>query len=123
MRIRWRGLELPNRMVSDRSTLNVFWYQHMPPDDLVGQSGSVLMGVSAKRPMIVSKHPKLAHVAAYEDEIYVAESEMQVHDIARDIVDRLQHGLPVKRPNKIVEDMSWDGAGKRYCELIRTVGQ
>lgn len=102
-------------------TLNVFWYQHMPPDDLQGQSGSVLLGVAAGRPLIVSKHPKLAHVAQYEDEVYVVETEEQVHQVAAEIVSRLRAGQPVKRPRRILREMGWDRAGARYLELIRQV--
>jgi hypothetical protein len=102
-------------------TLNIFWYQHIAGDDNAGQSGSVLMGVAARRPMIVSRHRKLAHVAAYEDEIYVADTEEQVYELASEIVSRLKEGLPVKRPERIVDDMSWTGAGEKYRKLIRTV--
>jgi hypothetical protein len=116
----WLPMEEVVRSLSG-CTLNVCWYQHMPPDDLVGQSGSVLLSVAARRPLIVSRHPKLAHVAKYEDEIYVAETEAEVHDMALGIVERLRHGLPVKMPNRILEEMGWPKSGERYRELIRSV--
>ena len=102
-------------------TLNIFWYQHMPPDDLQGQSGSVLMGVAAGRPMIVSKHPKLAHVAVYEDELYVVEKEEDVLPTAREIVEKLAAGEPVKMPGRIKKEMGWGTTGRIYGELIRKV--
>lgn len=102
-------------------TMNVFWYQHMPPDDLCGQSGSVRMGVAAKRPLIVSAHPKLTSVAAYEDEVYVAAELPQVFEYAKEIWSNICKGLPVRRPKRILEDMGWDKTGKMYVELIKKV--
>ena len=113
--------EVVRRLAS--CTMNVFWYQHMPPDDLAGQSGSVRMGVAAKRPMIISDHPKLASVAAYEDEVYVAAELPRVFEYAKEILSNIKQGLPVRRPKKLLEDMGWDKTGKMYVELIkRTCG-
>jgi hypothetical protein len=102
-------------------TMNVFWYQHMPPDDLVGQSGSVRMGVAAKRPMIISDHPKLSSIAAYEDEVYVTAELAQVHEYAKEIWSNIRQGLPVRRPKRLLEDMGWDKTGKLYVDLIKKV--
>lgn len=102
-------------------TMNICWYQHKPPDDLSGQSGSVRMAVASGRPLIVSNHPKLTSIAAYKDEIYVQPEEANVSGTARDIWQRLQAKMPVKKPKKILEDMCWDRTGKMYVDLIKKV--
>lgn len=102
-------------------TLNIFWYQHMPPDDLSGQSGSVRLGIAAKRPLIVSKHPKLSSIREYTDEVYVAETEEDVAALARQIFLDQKVGMWVRKPKRLLEDMGWDKTGLMYRELIKKV--
>ncbi len=98
--------------------INIFFFQHLAGDDLVGQSGSVRMGVAARRPMIISDHPKLSSLFDYPDEFYIAQDQGQVYEFAKEIVAREQAGLPVKRPNKIIQDSGWHKTSDMYRELI-----
>jgi hypothetical protein len=116
----WMSTEEVVRTLSG-CTLNIFWYQHLPGDDNAGQSGSATFGVAAKRPLIVSRHRKLTHIAAYEDAVYVADTEAQVYEMAAEIVSNLKQGLPVKWPDRILKDMGWDVTGYKYRCLVHNL--
>lgn len=104
-----------------RNTLNIFWYGTQSIGDQLGQSGSVRMGLAAKRPMIISTHRKFKTLLPYESELYIAETEQQVYDYAEVILRRVhdESYAPVKVPNRILKDMSWEATGTMYRNLIR----
>lgn len=116
----WLPIEEVVRRLST-CTINICWYQHMPGDDLAGQSGSVRMAIASRRPIIVSDHPKLASVRAYTDDVYLALTPEEVHATVKEIWERIQKGEPVKRPNRIMKELGWDKTGLMYRELIRKV--
>lgn len=98
-------------------TLTMFWFQSLNSDDECGQSGSALMGVSAKRPMIISSHRKLAQLHEYPQDFYIANTEHELMSIAEDILD----GKLCKVPKTIMKDMSWSQMGLKFKELIDEV--
>ena len=106
---------------------NICWYEHKPPDDLVGQSGSVRMAIASRRPLIVSTHPKLMTLYNYDDELYVVPTEPEVYTTAKEIAVSLlagkngyyQDGLKV--PRRIIDEMSWNTTGKMYRDLVKSL--
>lgn len=116
----WLSVEDVVRHLSS-CTMNIFWFQHMPPDDLVGQSGSVRLGIAAKRPIIISEHPKLSSIREYADEVYVAKTEEQVCEYVVEIQKAISYGVSVRQPKRLLEDMGWDVVGRMYCDLVRKV--
>ena len=100
------------------ATLNIFWYQSRCPDDMLGQSGSVRMGIAAKRPTIISTHRKLRTLQRYSDELYIAETEEDVYNHIDTILSDLDNA---KRPLNLMKDQGWSHTGAMYAELINTV--
>jgi glycosyltransferase involved in cell wall biosynthesis len=101
-----------------RCVLNIFWYQSKNQDDTLGQTGSARMGISAKRPMIISKHRKFRTLFDYEDELYIAEKEEDVYKYVDEI---LTNQKVSKKPNRIFKDMGWSKTSEMYKELIESL--
>lgn len=99
-------------------TFNVFWYQSQDAHDQFGQSGSVRMGLAARRPIIISDHRKFRDILEnYSDEVYVARTEDEVYKHAAEILE----GKSNRVPKRILEDQGWPRVAKLYSDLIRQV--
>jgi hypothetical protein len=95
---------------------NIFWFQSQGEADERGQSGSVRMGLAARRPVIISTHRKFKTLFSYEDELYICGREEEVYAALEEICccPRL-----AKRPNRLLEDMGWGKCGEKYRTLIK----
>jgi hypothetical protein len=115
----WLSNEAVVRMLSE-CTLNIFWYKSQSRADELGQSGSVRMGIAAKRPMIISRHHKMKTLFPYEDELYIADTLEEVYEMAKDILlkEDLGYNHLVKRPKRIIEEMGWDKTAVMWKKLI-----
>jgi hypothetical protein len=113
----WLSSEEIVRLLSE-CTLNIFWYQSQSYADQEGQTGSARLGVAAKRPMIISRHRKFRTLLPYEDEFYIADTEEQVNEMARQILLAPEQA---KRPNRVMQDMGWNTVAKKWLDLIEGV--
>lgn len=116
----WLSEETVVRMLSS-CTANIFWFESRSPDDELGQSGSVRLGLAARRPIIISKHRKLRTLVEYaedEGEIYVAECEQEVYEMLNQIFAAPAHA---QVPSRIIDEQGWPQAALRYWNLIQEV--
>lgn len=113
----WYTVQEVVRMLAE-CTLNIFWFNSYSPEDQLGQSGSVRLGLAAKRPTIISTHKKLQTLLPYGDELYVCLREEDVYGAVEEI---LASPEKAKKPKRILEDMGWSKTGQQYRELVRTV--
>lgn len=78
-----------------------------------GISAGVRFGLSARRPVIVSRCMMFNDLLPYEDEIYFAEDglglEHTIIQVYKDVADGC-----AKMPKRILEDMSWDRCARLY---------
>lgn len=86
--------------------------------DAPGQSGSALIMAAAERPMIIKRCRKTKMMQQYDDELYFVETEQEVYRAASEIWEKLKAGEPVKRPKRLIEDMSWNTTGRQFCDLV-----
>lgn len=109
---------LPSRQVVSMLAecwVNIFWFNSYSPEDQLGQSGSVRLGLAAKRPTIISTHRKLKTLFQYDDELYIAGREADVYKHLEEI---LAEPESTKRPKRVVEEMGWSVVGRQYRELV-----
>ncbi len=111
----WMPIDEVVRLLST-CTVNIVWFESKSYDDTLGQSGSVRMGLAAKRPMIISTHRKLRTLFDYYDELYIARTESEVYEAVKSVIDG-----SVKRPSRIFADQSWTQVGLMYKGLIDEV--
>lgn len=102
--------------ILSKNLMNIFWFESQGVWDQLGQTGSARMGVSAQRPMIISRHRKFRSFEPYADEFYVADTEEDVYRLAKEIVDTPEELRKV--PRRCLEEMSWEAVGRKYKELI-----
>lgn len=117
MYLNWYSTEDIARLLAE-CTLNIFWYQSQTHADQIGQTGSARLGVAARRPMIISRHRKFRTLLPYEDEFYIADTEQQAVDFAKEILDNPEKA---KRPNRVIKEMGWDKTSKQFLDLIERV--
>jgi hypothetical protein len=116
VRRHWMSKEDVAKMLAT-CTLNIFWYESQDIRDQLGQSGSVLMGVAAGRPMIISPHRKFRVLREeYADEFYIAQTVDEVYRIARDIFCLPEERL--RKPRRCREEMAWEQVGWHFHNLI-----
>ncbi len=114
----FRPKEIAVRQLA-RSWVNIFWFESQCIDDQLGQTGSARMGVSAKRPMIISSHRKFKTFLPYlETDFYLAEKEDDVLRSVERIFDGVVSRGPVKRPIKTLSDQGWEKVGRMFASLI-----
>jgi len=101
------------RMLAE-CTANVFFF--WGPGDDSGQSGSVRMGLAAKRPIITSAGRRCKTLFEYGDEIYICPTRDAVQLALKEILDNPE---AAKKPNRILRDQSWSTTGEQYRKLIR----
>lgn len=111
----WLPIEDVINLLS-RCVANIFWFQSMGPEDELGQSGSVRMGLAAGRPTIISTHRKFKTLFPYGDELYIAGREEDVYTSLQEILDNPR---TAKRPKRLLADMSWSKTGEQYRKLVR----
>lgn len=98
-------------------TLNIFWYESDDVREQLGQSGSVLMGVSAGRPMIISQHRKMrVLLSEYSDEFYVAQTVDEVYRLAKQIFTLSEDQL--RKPVRCRREMCWQNVAHDWVGLI-----
>lgn len=95
--------------------VNIFYYTSMSYEDTLGQTGSARMGVSAGRPMIISRHRKFRTLFPYEDELYIALHETEVMKFANEI---LFGDKEPKVPKRLLSEMGWPNVVLKYKEII-----
>lgn len=101
---------------------NIFWFQSQNVEDQFGQSGSVRLGVAARRPMIISRHRKFKMLLAeYPEEFYVADTEEEVYTLAKQLSTDIDAGREVRVPMKCVIKQNWWRAAERYWEVIQSL--
>lgn len=113
----WHSIEEVVRLLS-QCTVNIFWFQSDNPVEELGQSGSVRMGIAAGRPTIISTHRKFRTLFPYEDELYIARTEEELHVMVKEIITNPEKA---KRPKRILQDMGWPTVAKQYKELIESL--
>lgn len=119
IRREWMPKENVIRLLAS-CTMNIFWYESRNQMDELGQSGSVLMGVAAGRPMIISRHRKFrVLIEEYPEEFYVADTDREVYTIAREILNTPENEL--RRPWRAREDMSWEWVGHKFQDLLQSL--
>lgn len=112
----WMPMDEVVRMLST-CTVNIFWYESKSYEDTLGQSGSVRMGIAARRPIIISTHRKLRTLMDYGvDELYVAQTEADVYRFMQEIID--SGPFWAKQPGSIFVHQGWPQVGLMYKELI-----
>lgn len=96
--------------------LNIFWHQPLTVAEQLGQSGSVLMGVAAGRPMIISRNRKFrVLLEEYPEEFYICDTEQDVYDTVRDLTS--PSGVPeneIRVPNRSRKEMAWPVVAEQY---------
>jgi glycosyltransferase involved in cell wall biosynthesis len=103
-----------------RCKLNIFWFQEKSLADQLGQSGSVLMGVAAGRPMILSNYRKFrVLLTEYREEFYVAPTREDIYYQAKDIFSLPETSL--RKPKLSRMQMSWPVIGEQYRTMIEEV--
>ncbi len=112
----WLPTEMVVKLLAS-CTLNIFWFESQIREDQVGQSGSVRLGIAARRPVIISAHRKFKTLLPYLDEIYMATTE----EVVFQYVAQILRGEHVKRPNRILDDMGWNRTAEMYRELIERI--
>lgn len=99
--------------------VNIFWFQSKQEDDTHGQSGSVRLGIAARKPVIISHHRKFRTLMEYASELckelYVAWEEEDVYHFIEEI---LSDPAKARRPCKVLKDQGWPSTGKMYADLI-----
>ena len=113
----WYDTETVVRMLAE-CTLNIFWYNSYGHEDQLGQSGSVRMGLAAKRPTIISTHRKLKTLLPYGEELYICLKEEHVYEAIAEIFAAPEKA---RRPKRLLEDMGWNRVGEQYRKLVRDV--
>jgi hypothetical protein len=98
--------------------LNIYFAEE---DYAPGQSGSVRMILAAGRPTIVRRYGKTRGLFEYEDEIYFVNTEQEAYNAAQAIWQMLVAGSPVKRPSRLLRNISWNSVAERYAELVRSL--
>lgn len=114
----WLPSEQVIRMLAE-CTANIFWFESQAPCDTLGQSGSVRMGIAAKRPMIISRHRKFRTLLEYADEFYIADREEQVYEYLEEIFR--QGDSELRKPNRIFAEMGWSVTGLKYRKLVKSL--
>lgn len=113
---------LPQAVIAKRlsecvMTLWLYWFH----PGVSGISGSVRLGLAAKRPIVVSR------CGMYRDlfpsqEIYFVESDsptvVDVTPVVQKILEDVKLGKE-KRPRRIVEDMAWSKCSKLYADVYK----
>lgn len=104
-------------------TLNIFYFESKGAEDQLGQSGSVGLGLAAKRPMVVSRHRKLRGLleSPWADELYVCNDEGLVESWAGLIRTKVHKGRAVKAPDKLVKNRGWLTVAGHWVSLIEEV--
>lgn len=113
----WLPVDEVVRRLSE-CTVNIFWYESKVVEDQLGQSGSVRMGIAARRPIIISQHRKLWTLFGYLDELYIAKTEEQVYEYVAEI---LKGKMLEKRPERLLQEQGWPATAEKYHELIERV--
>lgn len=85
-----------------KSTVNVCWYSGVHDD----RSGSAMVCLASRRPLLVSDVPMMTHLEPYPDVIRA--------DYLEPALDALSvywwKGFPLNRPRKVLDDLSWTKA-------------
>lgn len=111
----WREVDDVVRMLAE-CTVNIFWFGSLQREDQYGQSGSVRLGLAAKRPTIISTQKKLKTLFPYEDELYICPRE---EDVFKAVEEIFAAPDKAKVPKRVLEDMGWSVVGKKYCDLLK----
>lgn len=115
----WHSTEAVVRMLAE-CTVNIFWFESKQPEDKLGQSGSVKMGLAAGRPTVISRHRKLRTLFPYEDELYICQQE---GDVYRAVEEILADPERAKKPKRLLEELGWERVGEQYRTLVRELGR
>lgn len=107
--------------ILSKNILNIFWFKSQDVHDRYGQSGSVRLGIAAKRPMIISRHRKFRDLLPYEDCFYICDTEEEVYETSEEIYKKVFAGEPVKLPERVFEDQKWSKAAQKYWSVIRSI--
>jgi len=113
----WYTVQEVVRMLAE-CTLNIFWFNSYSPEDQLGQSGSVRLGLAARRPTIISTHKKFRTLLPYGDELYVCLREEDVYLAVEEILSSPEKA---KKPKRLLEGLGWSKTGAQYRELVREV--
>lgn len=101
------------RMLAEcTATMFYFW----GPGDDSGQSGSVRMGLAAKRPVITSTGRRCKTLFEYGDEIYICPTLAAVRQSLEEI---FEGGPNVKFPKRVLQDQGWSKTGEQYRTLVK----
>lgn len=117
MHMSWYTTTEVVRMLAE-CTLNIFWFNSYSLEDQLGQSGSVRLGLAAKRPTIISTHKKFRTLLPYGDELYVCLREEDVYTAVEEI---LASPEKARKPKWLLKEMGWSRTGEQYRELVREV--
>lgn len=97
------------------NTMNIY-YADEP--GAPGQSGSARMLLAAMRPTILKRCPKTQMLEPYHQEIYFANDERHVYQLAAEIWDNVRNNRSVKIPKHVLDEHGWLATGRMYRDLI-----
>lgn len=82
-----------------------------------GVSGSVRLGIGAKRPVVATRALMYRDLRPYDDEIYFVESDTPTFENVLPVVKQALEGK--KRPNRIIKDMNWTKVAEMHAQVYR----
>jgi len=97
-----------------KCVVNVFAYHGAN----YGISGAARLGLTARRPLVLTRNRQFRDLFDYEDEIGFSPSP-DPQDLARAVTATLNAG---KMPGKLLYDMAWETVGLRYADLYHELG-
>lgn len=101
----------------------------MSPHDHAGGgiSGSVRMGIAARRPVVISRAGRFSDlVDNYADEFYITKTGYPTFQEVLDEATRLLTDLrnnEAKKPKRVIEDMCWEKCAVSYANIYRSLIQ
>lgn len=108
-------LEMVNKFNACKMTC--FPYTNHTP----GPSSAAMMGISARRPVIISRSQQFAHIFGRDDEFTFIESD---NPTVSDIVEGLLRATEKEKiPEKTYQEHRWDRVGELYRQLYKEMVQ
>jgi hypothetical protein len=94
-----------------------------PAAPINGISASARYALASKRPTLVTKMAHFADLIDYQDEIYVTDGDLKnaVLTVLQHTTETRPSRTGVRKPNRILKDMSWKRSAEMYCDLYKTL--
>jgi len=89
--------------------VNVVWYDHDR-----SRSSSAMVCAAARRPLLLSRCSRFAHLWPYEDELYIGELH-QLEEMLDGIIWDVEDG-EARRPGRLLAEFGWRRTSERMIE-------